>query len=207
MYLELGAVMTRLNRQESRLQTRTRIRTAAATVFAAHGVRGCSVDNIAQLAGFSRGAFYSNYRTKLDLLLELLEEEQAEEIRFWQALIAGAEDWESVIPALRARFDDFAHRNDRRLLAIELQLEAMRDPEFGEAFDRSNRHVLDMSVELVRLLATKSGLALPDAEAKAAMLRALCIGLVARTTIGERRFAPADILIDFLKSNFGPTAS
>jgi AcrR family transcriptional regulator len=55
-----------------RAATRQRLLTAATTVIAERGVNGASVEAICEEAGFTRGAFYSNFTTKEDLLNALM---------------------------------------------------------------------------------------------------------------------------------------
>lgn len=57
-----------------RAQTRERLLTAARTVFAEHGVEGASVEEICEAAGFTRGAFYSNFSSRSDLVLALIRQ-------------------------------------------------------------------------------------------------------------------------------------
>ena len=64
---------TRLTRDESRRRTRTLLLDAAERVFARRGYRGASLDEIADEAGFSKGAVYSNFANKEDLFLALLD--------------------------------------------------------------------------------------------------------------------------------------
>lgn len=56
-------------------QTRRLLIAAAREVFVEHGIRDAPVELICQRAGFSRGAFYSNFATKEELFLALLREE------------------------------------------------------------------------------------------------------------------------------------
>lgn len=55
----------------SRANTRAKLLEAAPAVLGEKGLMGASVDDLASAAGFSRGAFYSNYATKEDLLIDL----------------------------------------------------------------------------------------------------------------------------------------
>jgi AcrR family transcriptional regulator len=66
--------VARTTRAESRERTRAALRAAAAELVAAQGLQGTSIEQIAERAGFSRGAFYANYRTKEELFAELLQE-------------------------------------------------------------------------------------------------------------------------------------
>lgn len=70
----------RLSRQESRLQTRERLLEAAALVFSRRGYHAASVEEIAEEAGFSKGAVYSNFASKEDLFLALLDRHLAAEL-------------------------------------------------------------------------------------------------------------------------------
>lgn len=60
-----------------RTATRDRLLGAAAAVFAERGVQGASVEDVCERAGFTRGAFYSNFATRDDLVLALVERRAA----------------------------------------------------------------------------------------------------------------------------------
>jgi AcrR family transcriptional regulator len=62
----------RLTRKEKQLETRRRLLDAAEQVFLRRGLQGSSVEEIAAEAGFTRGAFYSNFASKDELFVELL---------------------------------------------------------------------------------------------------------------------------------------
>ncbi|MCW3038138.1 MAG: TetR family transcriptional regulator [Solirubrobacterales bacterium] len=62
-----------MSRAESQAQTRAAILDAAAQVFAERGFVGASVEAITEAAGYSRGAFYSNFQSKEQLFAELLQ--------------------------------------------------------------------------------------------------------------------------------------
>lgn len=67
----------RRTRAEQRAETRARLVEAAGEVFAAHGFEGASIDEITERAGYTRGAFYSNFTDKAELLIELSEARMA----------------------------------------------------------------------------------------------------------------------------------
>jgi AcrR family transcriptional regulator len=64
----------RLTRKQRQAQTRERLLEAAERVFIREGVAGSSVEKIAAEAGFTRGAFYSNFESKEQLFVELLHD-------------------------------------------------------------------------------------------------------------------------------------
>jgi AcrR family transcriptional regulator len=63
----------RTSRQEKRAQTREALLDAAERLWAKHGIRGASLDEIAASAGMTKGAVYSNFAGKTDLILALLD--------------------------------------------------------------------------------------------------------------------------------------
>ncbi|MGN2639639.1 TetR/AcrR family transcriptional regulator [Nocardia takedensis] len=60
-----------------RAETRTRLLGAAYEVFAAEGFGHASVERICDRAGYTRGAFYSNFRSLDELFLALWEQRSA----------------------------------------------------------------------------------------------------------------------------------
>ena len=64
----------RLSRKEKQAETRALLLDAAERVFLRRGLQGSSVEEIAAEAGFTRGAFYSNFESKDELFVELLQD-------------------------------------------------------------------------------------------------------------------------------------
>jgi AcrR family transcriptional regulator len=64
----------RLTRAQRQAETRAALIEAGRRVFLERGFAGASVEAIAEEAGFTRGAFYSNFDSKEELLTELLRE-------------------------------------------------------------------------------------------------------------------------------------
>ncbi len=54
----------RQTREESQAETRERLLESASKLFCKHGVEATSIDQVAEEAGYSRGAFYSNFETR-----------------------------------------------------------------------------------------------------------------------------------------------
>ena len=70
----------KLSRKENQEVTREELLSAAHDCFARYGYQGSSVDRIAEKAGFSKGAFYSNFDSKASILLEILARHHAKYI-------------------------------------------------------------------------------------------------------------------------------
>ncbi len=62
-----------LTPERRRQQTRDHLLAAAAEVFAERGFHGASLDEVAAVAGFTKGAVYSNFKNKEDLFLALFK--------------------------------------------------------------------------------------------------------------------------------------
>ncbi len=72
-----SAVRMRMTRDESRALTRERLLDAAHELIIRKGVEATSIEEVTELAGYSRGAFYSNFETKEDLVCALIERDMA----------------------------------------------------------------------------------------------------------------------------------
>lgn len=70
----MGRRIKRLTREERQQQTRAALIDAAARVFVRRGFQGSSVEEICAEAGYTRGAFYSNFTSKQQLFVELLHD-------------------------------------------------------------------------------------------------------------------------------------
>jgi AcrR family transcriptional regulator len=81
----------RMTREESRAQTRARLLDAARKVFVRDGFRQASIEQIAEDAGYTIGALYSNFASKGDLFVAVFEEYVAERAREIEAAVASAE--------------------------------------------------------------------------------------------------------------------
>lgn len=110
-------------------ETRSRLIDAAAEVFAERGYEGATIAGIARRAGLSTGAIYAHYRTKAELLVEVIRQRGETELR--EMLAADApDDFGEVVVALGRRLDSQAPAS--RQLLVEAVIAARRDPELAE---------------------------------------------------------------------------
>src|ERR1700745_59558 len=66
--------MSRVRTRPTRDETCEKLFEAAARVFEDEGIGGASIEAIAAAAGFTRGAFYSNFGSKDELIIAMLED-------------------------------------------------------------------------------------------------------------------------------------
>ncbi|MBF6219999.1 TetR/AcrR family transcriptional regulator [Nocardia abscessus] len=69
-----GAGHSRPTRAQSQARTRTVLIATAKRLFLEDGYQATTLDKVAKAAGFTKGAVYSNFRTKDDLCLAVLDE-------------------------------------------------------------------------------------------------------------------------------------
>ena len=80
--------MSRVRTRPTRDDTRDKLFEAAARVFEEQGIGGASIEIIAAAAGFTRGAFYSNFKSKDELIIAMLEDHVEQSIRRCLELLA-----------------------------------------------------------------------------------------------------------------------
>ena len=117
----------RLTRQESRLVTRAMLIDAAEEVFLREGFEHASVEQITEAAGFSRGAFYSNFTDKDDLALAVIDKRRrdvAKALKTFQRISDPAEQR----AALRDWFSKQWRERDWIALRVEFSRRAARNP-------------------------------------------------------------------------------
>jgi AcrR family transcriptional regulator len=84
----------RLTRAESQARTRAALLQAGAEVFVERGFAGSSVEAIASRAGYTRGAFYSNFASKEELFAQLLQDRVYSVYRHMaERLLSGEVQW------------------------------------------------------------------------------------------------------------------
>ena len=142
-----------------RRETRARLVDAAAQVIAEAGVMGASVEQICETAGFTRGAFYSNFDTKDELWAAVLRD-------FFESHLLAARQMTAVIPALPedadretvAGFVDAAieHFIEMQpddphwpIVNTELHLHALRTPEFRPVYIAIQREIEQQLIDLL----------------------------------------------------------
>ncbi len=165
----------RRTRAEQRALTRAALLDAAATAFAEHGVEGASIDDIAARAGFSRGAFYSNFDDKTGLLIALCDARLSAFAATELPAILAAPPEQQL--AVAARWLAAEEPPLEVLLVVELARQLARRPEQADVLTAAIGRVVD-AVE--GLLAASEGdlpaLAPAERRARATAVLAAILG-------------------------------
>jgi AcrR family transcriptional regulator len=149
----------RLTRAETKARTRALLLEAAAQVFARKGYAGASVEEIAESAGFSTGALYSNFAGKDELFIELLSSRNTS--RLAEAAMIASDPADSLEESRKRLSRFFLEVTDRDRDLVPLQVEfwlyAVRRPEFQEQFAAQSRSYRDALAEVLTNRAKNRG--------------------------------------------------
>jgi len=124
----VSAPTHRLSRDERRTQTRDRLLEAAVEVFNRLGYVGASLEAVADAAGYTKGAVYSNFATKAELFRAVMEKTQGGRAAASETLLHDRSLGEFIDLMGGLIADQAANEASFDLLTIEFWLAAMRDP-------------------------------------------------------------------------------
>jgi AcrR family transcriptional regulator len=184
---EAAATPSRVTRR--RAETRQRMLDAAFEVFAARGFGRATVEEVCEAAGYTRGAFYSNFGSMDEMFFALYEQRTTGMVALIQQTLAGATE--------AAREGDLTGAVDRILATLgadsrwyavnaEFTAHALRHPEVAAALARHRRAVRQALIPIVEAAAV--GRDLPAASATP--------DLLARTIVAVHDGTLAQVLIE-----------
>ena len=188
---------TRISRSERKAQTRTELIAAARNVFMGRGFHGASLDDIAEAAGYTKGAVYSNFAGKDDLYLALLEAHYDRRVAAYVELLLDQATFEDAIRAVGRFMAESDGRDPDWLPTLaEFVAHAARDEPLRRRYVRVRERFLEAIADVIETLCDRHGLALrvPPLEAARAS------SVLARGYSAERRLDPdaasSDVFIE-----------
>jgi AcrR family transcriptional regulator len=137
-----------------RAEVRQRILQAATSEFAGKGFAGTTIDAIADAAGFTKGAVYSNFGSKDDLFFALLDLQIERRVEAVSALADKAGVRPSAKDVGNLLMTGLLENRDWQMLFAEYWLRAMRDPEVRVRFTEHRRSMRASIEDAVRRLDT-----------------------------------------------------
>ena len=158
---------SRLTRVEQSRRNRELVLAAARRMFLTRGYHGASLEQIADAAGFSKGVVYSQFESKADLFLALLEqridERAGDNTRLVEELAAS--DGLTVDQGLTA-LAEHVTRRDRAdpewgLLVIEFRVHAARNPDLNRRYGEVHERTVAGVARVVARIYDRAGEALP----------------------------------------------
>ncbi len=193
----------RETRVEKQARTRAELIATAAEVFARRGYNGASVEEIAEQAGYSHGAVYSNFDGKADLFLAVFEDYMAERARELAATQVGLADDAPLEVRARALADQWMERFSKDRASVVLHMEfiahASRDPELAGRFGTRSAALREAVAHYIAGYQEEAGteFALPPDDL-AMVLRALGIGLAVEALVSPEAVRK-DLYGDFVE--------
>lgn len=147
-----------------RAETRARLFDAAVTVFASRGIGSTSVEQLCEAAGFTRGAFYSNFHDMDELAYELfamLHERMLNAVREAVERVdgSGSESLEDALSLAVETFLDVTGSSDldHVITLLELRVHALRNPRLRKVLHDRESQLEPMFVELFSVTAERFG--------------------------------------------------
>src|SRR4051812_46332550 len=170
--------MPRLSRKEKQEHTRSCLMESAARVFARRGLQQASIDEVAGDAGFTKGAFYANFKSKEELFLAMLDERFAQKLEAIDRVWSADGDLQSKARAAGEDFADYLSDEEWSRLFFEFAAYAARNEDFRQELVTRYRALRNRVADLYRLQKERMGIepAVPP-EQVAAMIFAMANGL------------------------------
>ena len=141
-----------LTRRQKQAETRSSLLRSAAKLFCRHGLEGASVEDVAQDAGYTKGAFYSNFKSKEELFLVMLDERFSERLDQLEAMLGSTADsteeqaHDTALDFIRTFRDD----EEWKRLYFEFVAYAMRNDDFREELATRHRALRARLAEMFR---------------------------------------------------------
>ncbi|WP_052866579.1 TetR/AcrR family transcriptional regulator [Streptomyces niger] len=147
-----------------RAQTRQRLLDAALTVFAEEGFGRSTVDRVCERAGYTRGAFYSNFTSLDELFLAMWEQRSAAMLADLRTASDRLGTLESVSPdeALRAVLEVIPVDDAWYRVTAEFTAHALRNPSLRRVMAARERAVQDTLLPLVETALARAGRRVTD---------------------------------------------
>jgi len=148
----------RRSRSDTKARTRADLIAAARSVFLARGFHQATLEEIAERAGYTKGAVYSNFAGKDDLFLALLEEHYARRTEQYTQVFVSSDDEEQTYRAVaRVMLDAYALEPEWWPLVSDFASHASRHRELLERLRATREAFLDALAGIIEATAERHG--------------------------------------------------
>lgn len=190
--------MARLTRAQSQARTRALLVSTAKELFLRDGYAVTSLEKVADEAGYSKGAVYSNFRNKDELCLAVLDEIHADQAAMMAEAIGGANTMEDRLAAFQAWAEANIGNEAWTALEVEFAVSARRNATVRKELASRDKTIRDMISVLITAQAEELGVTLPlPADTAATALLSLGIGLGVQRAIDPS--IPVSVLTDAIR--------
>jgi AcrR family transcriptional regulator len=190
--------MARLTRAESQARTREQLVTTAKDLFLRDGYFATSLEKVADEAGYSKGAVYSNFRNKDELCLAVLDRIHGEQVDLIAVALLDAEGVDGLITAFQSWAERSIGDEAWTSLEVEFATSARRNPQVRHELAIRDKAIRDGIAALLANYAEQFGITLPMSPDDAATaLLSLGIGLGVQRAIDPS--IPVNVLPDVMR--------
>lgn len=173
-----------LTRAQRQAHTRSALIATARELFLDEGYAATTLDRVAAVAGYSKGAVYSNFAGKEDLCLAVLDDIHAEQIEDVVGAFTSDADLEGRIDAFAQWVKVGLGEPRWTALEVEFAAAARSSPYVAQELRRRHEQILQALAGLIRAVTAEAGVELPQsAEDAAVALLSLGIGLGAMRSL------------------------
>jgi AcrR family transcriptional regulator len=152
-------VRPRLTRAERKRQTRAELLAAAQRVFLRDGFHGASLTQIAEEAGYTFGAVYSNFQNKDDLFLAVLDAETERRLPMLVDLLLDAPSLEAGLRAVAREYAEYAQQHPGwTAVYVEFWIHAAHRPKLRRQVAERHERLLGAATEMVEEFACRWGI-------------------------------------------------
>jgi AcrR family transcriptional regulator len=150
----------RLSRAEQNDRNRALLLSAALRVFLSRGYHAATLEQIADEAGFSKGAVYSRFESKADMFLALLTDRIAARAAENAAAVAELASSGTVAGLVELAWQAERATPGWRLLVTEFRVLAARDPELNRRYAAAHATTVNGVAGLLSVIAERDGVSL-----------------------------------------------
>lgn len=149
-------------RRERQAMTRERLLDVAAEELVANGYMGTSLDRVAELAGFSKGAVYSNFANKEELVLEVLDRHFLHRLDILQErLLAAPENIEGRVEAFTGWWEEMVSHEAWGVLILEFASATRDRPAIQDELAAREHKIIGFTTMLIRTEVERFAIELP----------------------------------------------
>lgn len=179
-----------MSRADQQAQTRAALLAAGTKLFARRGYHATTIDEIARLAGFTRGAFYANFGDKGDLFLAVLEQRRERDFGQLVNVLDDAPD-DEVPDRIGDWMSQVLVGGSLRRAMAEFALAAETSPPHRRRLAAHLQAIRDTVADIVRRYRTRHNVELTvDDDTFASMITALVSGFADLTRLDPKAMTP-----------------
>jgi AcrR family transcriptional regulator len=136
-----------------RAETRRRLLSAASEMFVENGFGRTTVEDVCERAGYTRGAFYSNFGSLEEMLFTLYGDRSAAVVEAVANAVGAAVDSDerTLDAVMDAVVGALPVSRDSHLLNLEFAIHALRHPDVAAALAEQRRQLREALVPVLRL--------------------------------------------------------